>query len=328
MGKMIRSNSENNMKNIKKKILDFLFANKWRKYCTIILFILFCTYIFAPYLLVYFALKVHLSGKHGGGFINVRIEDMYLGRPLMWLGHNISSRGTFYFLKHGNKIEKEIVLNALDRWPHKSDALALISYADAENDSKIRDDIIYAIGRCHNDKTLPFLEKLFERGEAIGLIAMCEVQTVLAENKLLKIYQNTNNLEVKRIILSNGHHSLDFTKTVIIGENNPKIRLNAYWRYLTAGDDKFYEKNKNILWPLYEATESWSYEDNFSPSDLIKTFNEHPELSLDDRKFLLLGHAVLRNPKSIPFLKKISTQNKSEPLRKLAKEILKVIPER
>lgn len=304
-----------------------MFAKKRYKYFVIFLSILLCIYIFAPYLLVYLGLKVLTSEKRRGGFINFPVEDVILGGPLMRLGHNMSSRGTFYFLRHGNLRDKEIVLDAFEHWPHKSDALTLISYAKAEKNSKIRDGIIYVIGSCQNDKALPFLEKLLEQGEIIGLIAMCKMQTNLAENKLFKIYQNTNNNEIKSIILSKGYRSLNFTKNVIMEEDNLKMRLNAFWGYLAAKNNQFHKKNKGILLPFDNACSEWCYERTFSPSDLIDSFEKHPELSLDDKKFLLLGHAVLRNPKSIPFLKKINTQSKSESLRKLAEEILKVIPE-
>ena len=316
---------------LKKKISSITPKNKWHKFCIKILIILFCIYIFGPYLLVYLGINIILHAKSVSkeGFIDLPVWHMLISDPLIWTGHHISSRGTLWMVGHGNDMEKKEALDILDQWPQKGAMSKLIFYASKEKNSDIRDRIIVAIGCCKDDKALPFLENLFKKGEKrIALIAMCKMQTILSEKKILEIYLNTKDLELKDDIWAFGIHSPQFTKTIILSENNLKIRLKAYWKYLSSKNEKFHEKNKEALYPLQEACFEWCYEDTFTPFDLIDTFKKHSELSLNDKKFLLLGHAVLRSPKSIPFLKKISTQNKSEPLRKLAKEILKVIPEK
>ena len=285
-------------------------------------------YLFAPYILVYLGINVLLNARRytGGGFIDIPIVHLAIGEPLIWLGHHISSRGTLWMIDHGSEKEKKFAVHILDRWPNKSDVLKLISYAKKENNKDIKYDLIYAIGRCKNDRALPFLEKLFRKGEDVALIAMCKMQTNLAEKKLLEIYKNTNTPEFKELIWIKGNHSFRFAKDVILTEKSFKMRFDAYWGYLTSQNNKFNETHKGVLWPFNKACSEWCYKDTFTPSDLIKSFDKHPELSLAHKKILLLGHAVLRSPKSIPFLKEISTKSKSEALRKLAKEILKVIP--
>ena len=314
-------------KTLRNKIINILFKTKRRKICTLVLFVVILFYIFAPYLFMFLGIKIFLNARspQRRGFIDLPIGTLLVSQPLLWTGHHISPRGTVWMIDSGNDMEKELAVSIFKRWPRKMNPSKLITCFKAEKNPRIREGIIYIIGCCQNNKAIPFLEKLFRKGNSSALVAMCQMQTDVAEKKLLEIYRHSNNVEFKKIILLNGDHSLNFVKTVILEEKSLKMRLDAYWGYFASQDNKFHEKNKDSLWSLYEAfPDGYRYEDNFTSSQLIESFNKSPALSLDDKKFLLLGHAVLRSPKSIPFLKEISTKNKSEELRKLAKEILNI----
>ena len=307
--------------------IKMLFTTKRGRLYLSIFLLLVLFFLFSPYILVYVGIKISTGANPSkGGAIDLPVWHMLISEPLIWTGHHISSSGTLWMASYGNDMEKEEALRILDRWPRKSDLSSLLSLLEKEKAPFLRKGIIYAIGRCQNDKALPFLEKYFRKGDIYALIAMCKMHTVLAEKKLLDIYQSSKNPKVKEIIWVDGDHSLNFTIIAILAENDSEMRLEAYKGYKISQEEKFYSRNKSRDIPLSKVCDSWLFNNNFSSDNLIKAFNEHPELSLDDKKFLLLGHAVLRSPKSIPFLKEISTKSKSEALRKLAKEILKVIP--
>ena len=313
---------------IKNVILDIFHKIIKRKLFIATLLSIFIFYLLGPYVLVFTGIKVLELGRGSsrGGFIKLPLFHILLGRSLIFLGHNMSSKGTFFIIAHGKPLDKEQALRILEEYPTTSYINELIPILKAEKDVNIREAMIVTIGKCNDDKALPFLVDLYENGEDIALIAICKMNTPLSKKKLLSIYMKSRKLFEKEEILFSMNHSFNFSREIILKEKDEKLRGKAFRNLLISLNKVFNQKNTNDLCPLNEACEDWTYKDDFSSDDITKTFERHPELSLEDRKFLLLGHAVLRNPDSIPFLRNIIKDNKSEELRELAKQILKVIP--
>lgn len=313
-----------------KKILQI--SHKSKKVKILLLFgaITFCLLYLLPYILTFLGTKIISLGYHStnsqGGFIALPVHYIKLGDFFLRTSHRLSSRGTVFMLANGSDFDKELVLDCFSDFARKNDLYLLKEVYRKETNPEIKDKILVTMGSCQDEDIIPFLKEIYTKDPNIALIALSKLNTPKAKKYLLSLYLNTKSIETKKIILSFGSISDNVAELILLHEKNSKLREKTYTSLLDSKFDKFYEKHKESLFPLYEECLNWLSKDTFLPSDLINSYKKHPEFSIAEQRFLLLGHAVLRNPDSIPFLKSVIKDSKSEELKELAKKILKVIP--